>query len=84
MTDRQAMLNRLSGAQFACYEMRLFLDTHPNDREAIAEACERCGRARELAEEYQEKYGDLTPSTDGYRWNWVDDPWPWEYRKGCN
>lgn len=71
----------LQAMAFAVNELGLYLDTHPQDKEAL-----------ELYQQYQKmlhkgmmKYGEdcgplnhTMPSRgDGYRW--PCDPWPWEY-----
>jgi spore coat protein JB len=63
---------------FAAWEMRLYLNTHPCDRKALAlyhGYCERCPGG----------YGYLACALYGTRkdscplcWNWVEGPWPWE------
>ena len=81
MSDRSKLLECLSAADFACYEARLFLDTHPCDAVALAAAREYWARAAALREEYERCYGSLTGAPcDAERWTWVDDPWPWD----CN
>ena len=66
---------------FAIQELALYLDTHRDDREAL-----------ELYQSYQEIYhkcmkeytqncrplNHRTPTT-GACYQWLDDPWPWEY-----
>ena len=74
------LLRRLSSAQFAAWEMSMYLDTHPNDERAIASFKKYRDRAKVLADEYQKLYGPLM-SRDAYgdsRWEWVNAPWPWE------
>ena len=83
MSDREALLRKLSGAQFAAYEMRLYLDTHPNDRRALMSFQTYSDQAKQLRKEFEEKFGPIT-SPDGYgdgRWDWVNAPWPWENPK---
>ena len=66
---------------FAIHELALYLDTHRDDREAL-----------ELYRQYQDLYhrgmmaygkehGPLNHSFPGQAdsYNWLDDPWPWEY-----
>ena len=36
MNEKEMMLRRLSGAQFAMWETHIFLDTHPNNEAALA------------------------------------------------
>ena len=66
---------------FALQELALYLDTHRDDREAL----ELYRRHQQLLEkvraEYQKRFGPLnhgTPQTSE-SYQWLDDPWPWEY-----
>ena len=80
MNERAALLNKLNAYAFAAYDWNLYLDTHPNDTDAIAMFRKMADRAAELRDEYQMKYGPLTAdaSMDKSRWNWIDNPWPWD------
>ena len=74
-------LSELQVLAFAIQELALYLDTHRDDREAL-----------ELYQSYQEIYqkcmkeytqncrplNHRTPTT-GACYQWLDDPWPWEY-----
>ena len=65
---------------FVIQELALYLDTHPDDKEAL-----------DLYREYQKiyhkgmmEYNECNPlkhglPTQGERYRWLDDPWPWEY-----
>lgn len=64
---------------FAAWELRLFLNTHPNDREAM-----------KLFRRLSEQAGDDTYATAflgeqgcANAWGWVNAPWPWEYDAQC-
>ncbi len=83
MSDREKLLKKLSGAQFAAYEMQLYLDTHKKDRKALRSMAEYLDKAKMYKKEYEEKYGPLT-ADDIYgdtRFKWVNAPWPWENEK---
>ncbi len=57
---------------FAAWEVRLYLDTHPNDQRALAlyrDLCQQTGTAG-----YACAFVPCTQSG----WEWVGDPWPWE------
>ena len=66
---------------FAIQELALYLNTHREDREAL----ELYQAYQELYHkgmmEYTKKCGPLnhTIPTDGNEYQWLDDPWPWEY-----
>lgn len=60
---------------FVIWELRLYLDTHPRDEQALAlfrRLCGRCG-CRNYANALIDCDGDCPG------WRWTDDPWPWEY-----
>ena len=63
---------------FAAWEMRLYLNTHPCDRNALAlyhGYCEHCpGGYGYLACALYGESRDSCPLC----WNWVEGPWPWE------
>ena len=74
-------LSQLQALSFAVQELALYLDTHREDREAL-----------ELYQQYQQRYADcmaqnkvvLSPMnhqmpTNGDSYEWLDDPWPWEF-----
>lgn len=77
------LLNKLSAADFALWELHLYLDTHPTDLQALA-LCEQYeDKCRLLEREYEEKYGPLT-ADDAHGIEWCKDPWPWETERcGC-
>lgn len=72
------MLNEIMALNFAINDLALYLDTHPNDRNAIRLHCEYSERQISLTEEYQRLYGPLTINFMSDTWDWIDEPWPWE------
>ena len=74
-------LTELQALHFAIQELALYLDTHRDDREALEiyrsyqQMYERC-----LAE-YKQKHGPMnhTRASESEIYEWLDDPWPWEY-----
>ncbi len=73
------LLKELQIVKFAMIEANLFLDTHPDDQEAIEffKKCEE--RFKELKAEWKKRYGKVQNNENGQmRWAWVDNPWPWE------
>lgn len=84
MNDKCKLLECLSAAEFAAWEIRLFLDTHPDDKQALAAGNEYSGRADVLRREYEKRYGALTADLGGCEdnWTWISDPWPWDFVKG--
>ena len=80
MSEREKLLRRLSAAQFAAWEMHVYLDTHPDNAEALASYKKYSRRADELTAEYEQKYGPLTTgdSLGSNSFDWINSPWPWE------
>lgn len=68
---------------FALIETALFLDTHPDNTEALEYYCQIKNRYAEAVKEYEKTCAPLTldrVDNDNY-WMWVKTPWPWE--GGC-
>ena len=61
--------------KFSIWELRLYLNTHPCDKQALA-------MMRKLTREMDE---DCTcaVTSDCSRWSWIEGPWPWEYQRCC-
>ena len=79
MTEREILMKKLSSYQFAAYDMKLYLDTHPNDSETIKKMNEYKEKMNALRETYEAKYGPLTTNdTMKNKWKWIKSPWPWE------
>lgn len=83
MDNRCKLMRELSGAQFAAWELHLYLDTHKCDKKALEMQREYTNCARELQAEYEEKFGPIVHTTESGA-AWLADPWPWEYKEcGC-
>ena len=79
MTEREILMKKLSSYQFAAADMRLYLDTHPKDKETIKKMNEYSEKAAALRETYEDKYGPLTRNDNmTNKWLWIKSPWPWE------
>jgi hypothetical protein len=81
MSEKEMLLRKINTMDFAMYELKLFLDTHPNDADALALRDKYAKRRDVLVAEYEQKYGPLNMSTvtGATMWKWIADPWPWEY-----
>ena len=66
-------------AAFAAWELRLYLNTHPHDEKALALFRKLCKEAEE--DNYATTF--LTDECCTEHWNWVKNPWPWEYDCQC-
>ncbi|MCC8073477.1 MAG: spore coat protein CotJB [Clostridiales bacterium] len=75
--NKYKLLKRVSSTQFAMYEVRLFLDTHPDDADAQALYDSYKKKFESLKEEYEKQFGPLT--LNGYNSDeWLKNPWPWD------
>ena len=75
--SRDKLLRRLSSLGFAVYECRLYIDTHPDSREA-REMLENYNKKYEAVKsEYEKEYGALTLNGENSD-DWLRDPWPWD------
>lgn len=79
-SDKARLLGEIRALSFALVETNLYLDSYPENSDALAYF--RKVR-RELAEKtaaYEAAYGPLTVMgalAEG-SWDWVSTPWPWE------
>lgn len=76
---RMKLLRKIQEMDFVIYELALYLDTHPDDADAVNDyncAVEKCGEYRAA---YQKEYGPLhVGAYSTCPWQWIDSPWPWE------
>ena len=75
---RKEMINKIRSLSFAIVELAEYLDTHPDDKKALALHREYANALHELKEEYQKIYGPLTFDFPCNKWRWIEEPWPWE------
>lgn len=81
MNEQAKMLTHIDALSFALIDLNLYLDNHPNDREAINLFNKYRVQKNELQKIYEDKYGPLDLSSDSlntYPWAWDNRPWPWE------
>ena len=78
-TGRDTLGAKIKALAFAKTETELFLDTHPDSRQALAYYRQIVEELNDLCEEYTAKYGPLTAQdSTGETWNWISGPWPWQ------
>lgn len=76
-------LTELQALGFAIQELALYLDTHREDREALQLYREYQQMYDKCREEYRRTRGPLNhgKASEAETYDWLDDPWPWEYCK---
>ncbi len=76
------MLRKIQELEFVATELQLFLDTHPDDRQALAKFNNTHKELLKHVRNYEQVYGPLlsfgfSPVMQNH-WSWIDSPWPWE------
>ena len=73
-------LAELMAIQFAAHDLSLYLDTHPEDKEAFATYKELLALYKEGEKRYVKMYGPImkTDLAGADSYTWLDGPWPWE------
>ena len=70
---------KLQQTGFAVTDLNLYLDTHPDDAQALQAYARAQNAYRAAAAEYQALYGPLTAADAGADiWLWGAKPWPWQ------
>ena len=74
------LLTELDAVSFSLLDIMLYLDTHPNDPDALEAKRRYAEAASKLRRRYEETNGPLTASAsrNDNCWEWIKDPWPWE------
>ncbi len=79
--ERMRDLYKLQEMAFAAHDINLYLDTHPNDSNAIRLYNEYNKQEKMLNDAYERKYGPVDLSdNEGLSmtpWAWIKEPWPW-------
>ncbi len=73
--------NELRALAFVVTEIGLFLNSHPDDKEAFQLFKTYVKMYNEYRKQYVAKYGPIskTDMADASSYNWINSPWPWEY-----
>lgn len=75
------LLNELQAIDFVLLELTLYLDTHPDDMQAIVQFNQFAQKRKEIAACYEEEYGPLMQYGHSYSrfpFDWKEAPWPWQ------
>lgn len=75
--NKKQLLTRLSAIDFTLTELRLFLDTHSDDENALEMFDKYSRRYKTLKKQYEEQFGPLTLNGKNSD-DWLSDPWPWD------
>jgi spore coat protein JB len=75
------MLRDLQAVDFVLVELTLYLDTHPNDMQAVQQYNQFAQKRREIVSEFEPKFGPLYSFGHSFTqcpWQWIESPWPWQ------
>lgn len=75
------LLEEMQAIDFVLVELNLYLDTHPNDADAIKQFNDTARQSMQLKINFEKKFGPLMhfgQSYSNYPWNWNNTPWPWQ------
>ena len=79
---RNELLERLMALDFMATDLALFLDTHPQNAQAIAAYNQILETANTVRERFEAEWGPLcsyrSQARDPNTFTWIDNPWPWE------
>jgi spore coat protein JB len=75
--NKNKLVKKISKIQFVLHDIGLFLNTHPNDVQAIKHYEFYYNKFEELNKEYERLYG-APKEIRGGSWQWLEGPWPWE------
>ena len=74
-------LSEVQVLAFAVQELALYLDTHPEDTEALELSRQSPPLYQKVSQAYEREKRPLNHAAPGQgdTYAWLDDPWPWEY-----
>jgi spore coat protein JB len=79
--DYYRRLEELQQLDFGLVELTLYLDTHPEDIQALGQFNQLAQQRQLSAGEFEIRYGPLLQfghSLSRYPWQWAETPWPWQ------
>lgn len=80
--NKAELMKRIQELSFAKLEAELFLDTHPECKQALDYHRKMIGELDPLMAEYQNRFGPIVKEgVSSDKWNWIDGPWPWQHER---
>lgn len=77
---RESLMKKIQMYAFTAHECGLYLDCHPNNRQALKKHAEAVKMMNEAVAQYEGMYGPLTANAamNENGWTWVQGKWPWQ------
>ena len=85
--ERDNLLETLTTLDFMLVDLALFLNTHPDESEALAEYNKVACEADRVRACYEKMFGPLCSyrsKNQAQTWIWPCDPWPWSVEGNFN
>lgn len=78
--DANELLDLIRILGFNMFDAVLFLDTHPNNQQALEHYKKYHQLMQQAVQEYTTYFGPLTSDdvNANNEWTWTETPWPWE------
>ncbi len=80
--NQEELLKSLMELDFIAVDLGLFLNTHPDDSDAIAAYNQVITAADTVRMKYEETFGPLCSfrsyAANTQAWQWMENPWPWQ------
>jgi len=76
--SKSEMLRKIQETRFSIIELGLYLNTNPEDKEALYLHNKYANTLNKLTTKYESMYGPLSIECPCNSWRWLDNPWPWE------
>ena len=80
--NRESLLCNLMQLDFMAVDLALYLNTHPEDKEAIEQYNKIIKAADVVRDKYEAAFGPLCSfrslNRNDSQWLWIDNPWPWQ------
>ncbi|MBZ5749095.1 MULTISPECIES: spore coat protein CotJB [Metabacillus] len=75
------LLLEIQEVDFVLVELTLYLDTHPNDLQALQQFNQFTLKSKQLKQSFEAKFGMLQQFGGSFadaNWSWGTAPWPWQ------
>lgn len=77
-TNEKEAMKKVMQLMFAVNDITLYLDTHPQDRNALNLHHQYVVEYENAKKYYEDNFGPLSIYANMNNWTWSYDKWPWE------
>lgn len=82
--NKETLMREIMALDFALNDLKLYLNTHPDDEKSIELFNKIATKGKELFDTYQSMYGPLIAEMytgSESTWDWIECPWPWNKKE---